>query len=92
MIPYGRQNITQDDINSVIDVLKSPFITQGPAVPKFEHSICHFTGAKYGVAMNSATSALHVACWALGVGKEDAVWTSPNSFVASAGTLLWGWC
>lgn len=89
MIPYGRQNITQDDIDAVIDVLKSPFITQGPAIPKFEHSICQFTGAAYAVAMNSATSALHVACLSFNVTKEDVVWTSPNSFVASANCALY---
>jgi dTDP-4-amino-4,6-dideoxygalactose transaminase len=89
MIPYGKQNINQDDISAVIDVLKSDFITQGPTVSKFEMAICNYTQAKYGVAVNSATSALHVACLALGLKKEDTVWTTPNSFVASANCVLY---
>ncbi|MFT6072950.1 MAG: UDP-4-amino-4,6-dideoxy-N-acetyl-beta-L-altrosamine transaminase [Alphaproteobacteria bacterium] len=89
MIPYGKQNINDNDINAVIDVLKSSFITQGPAVPRFEQKICHFTGAHFGVAVNSATSALHIACLALGIQKNDLVWTSPNSFVASANCALY---
>jgi UDP-4-amino-4,6-dideoxy-N-acetyl-beta-L-altrosamine transaminase len=89
MIPYGRQNITQDDIQAVEDVLKSPFLTQGPAVPAFEKKLCDYTGAKYASAMNSATSALHIACLALGVNKGDVVWTSPNSFVASSNCVLY---
>ena len=89
MIPYGRQNITEDDIQAVIDVLNSPFLTQGPAIPAFEASLCQATGAKFASVMNSATSALHVACLALDVGKDDVVWTSPNSFVASANCALY---
>jgi dTDP-4-amino-4,6-dideoxygalactose transaminase len=89
MIPYGRQNITEDDIQAVIDVLNSPFLTQGPAIPAFEASLCQATGAKFASVMNSATSALHVACLALDVGKDDVVWTSPNSFVASANCVLY---
>lgn len=89
MIPYGKQHITSEDISAVIDVLKSPFITQGPQVPKFEQKICHFTGAQFGIAVNSATSALHIACLALEVGQGDMVWTSPNSFVASANCALY---
>lgn len=89
MIPYGRQNINQKDINTVIEVLKSDFITQGPVVSNFEKAICDYTEGKYGVAVNSATSALHLACLALGLKKNDTVWTSPNSFVASANCALY---
>lgn len=89
MIPYGRQNITADDVQAVIDVLNSPFLTQGPAIPAFEEALCKATRAKYASVMNSATSALHVACLALDVGKDDVVWTSPNSFVASANCVLY---
>jgi UDP-4-amino-4,6-dideoxy-N-acetyl-beta-L-altrosamine transaminase len=89
MIPYGRQDISQEDINAVIDVLKSDFLTQGPVVPAFEKAVSDYTGASFGVAVNSATSALHVACLALGVGKGDIVWTSPISFVASSNCALY---
>lgn len=89
MIPYGRQDINQSDIDSVIDVLKSDFLTQGPMIPKFENTLAELTGAKYVFAMNSATSALHVACMALGVGPGDVVWTSPITFVASANCALY---
>tara|TARA_E500000318_G_scaffold111120_1_gene128570 strand:+ start:4593 stop:5765 length:1173 start_codon:yes stop_codon:yes gene_type:complete len=84
MIPYGRQNISQNDIDAVVDVLRSDFLTQGPVVPEFEKVVASYTGAKYAVAVNSATSALHIACLALGVGPGDLVWTSPITFVASA--------
>jgi UDP-4-amino-4,6-dideoxy-N-acetyl-beta-L-altrosamine transaminase len=84
VIPYGRQNISKADIDTVVEVLNSDFLTQGPAVPKFEESISKYTGAAYGVAVNSATSALHIACLALGLGKGDILWTVPNTFVASA--------
>lgn len=84
MIPYGRQNITQADIDAVTEVLQSDFLTQGPAVPAFEQRLCELTTAKYAVAVSSATSALHLACLALGVGPGSRVWTSPISFVASA--------
>ena len=89
MIPYGRQNITEEDIGSVIDVLKSDFLTQGPLVPKFEGMLCEYAGSMYGVAVNSGASALHVACKALGLGKGDWLWTSPISFVASANCGLY---
>ena len=89
MIPYGRQNISEDDINAVVDVLRSDFITQGPIVPLFEKAVSEYCGAKYGVAVNSATSALHLACLALGVRKGDIVWTSPITFVASANCALY---
>jgi UDP-4-amino-4,6-dideoxy-N-acetyl-beta-L-altrosamine transaminase len=84
MIPYGRQQITEADIQAVVDVLRSDFLTQGPAVPAFEQALAAYCGAKHGVAVNSATSALHIACLALGVGEGDLVWTSPITFVASA--------
>ena len=84
MIPYGRQNISQEDIDAVVEVLRSDFITQGPVVPEFEKVVASYCGAKYAVAVNSATSALHIACLALGVGPGDLVWTSPVTFVASA--------
>ena len=84
MIPYGKQKINQADIDSVVDVLKSDFLTQGPQVPLFEDKVAKYCGAKHGVAVNSATSALHIACLSLGLGKGDYLWTSPNSFVASA--------
>lgn len=84
MIPYGRQDISQEDIDAVTSVLKSDFLTQGPAVPAFEQAVASYIGAPHGVAVNSATSALHIACMALGVGPGDTVWTSPNTFVASA--------
>lgn len=89
MIPYGKQEITQHDIDSVVDVLKSDFLTQGPQVPLFEESVKRAVNSKYAVAVNSATSALHIACLALGVGKGDVVWTTPITFVASANCALY---
>jgi UDP-4-amino-4,6-dideoxy-N-acetyl-beta-L-altrosamine transaminase len=88
-IPYGRQDINQADIDAVVAVLNSNFITQGPAVPAFEQAVAAYCGAKHAVAVNSATSALHIACLALGVGKGDLVWTSPITFVASANCALY---
>ncbi len=84
MIPYGRQDITQDDIDAVKEVLKSDFLTQGPQVPKFETMVSDYCGSKYAIAVSSATSALHIACQALGLSKGDWLWTSPITFVASA--------
>ena len=89
MIPYGKQHITQQDIESVVDVLQSDFLTQGPKVPEFELLVAKKVGAKHAVAVNSATSALHIACLALGLDKDDLVWTSPISFVASANCVLY---
>ena len=89
MIPYGRQDINQADIDSVVNVLKSDFLTQGPQTPLFEEAVSNYCGTEYGVAVNSATSALHIACLALGLGKGDWLWTSPNSFVASANCGLY---
>ncbi|CAM5783069.1 UDP-4-amino-4,6-dideoxy-N-acetyl-beta-L-altrosamine transaminase [Rhizobacter fulvus] len=84
MIPYGRQHISEADIEAVVGVLRSDFLTQGPAVPAFERAVCELTGATYGVAVNSATSALHIACMALGLGPGDRLWTVPITFLASA--------
>ena len=84
MIPYGRQSIDQSDIDAVVEVLRSDFLTQGPAVPAFERAVMGYCGAEHAVAVNSSTSALHLACLALGVGEGDLVWTSPVTFVASA--------
>ena len=89
MIPYGRQHISDDDIQAVVDVLKSDFLTQGPVVPAFEKAVCDYTGAQYAVAVNSGTSALHVACLALGLSKGDWLWTTSISFVASANCGLY---
>jgi UDP-4-amino-4,6-dideoxy-N-acetyl-beta-L-altrosamine transaminase len=83
-IPYGRQTISEADINAVTKVLRSTHLTQGPAVQAFEQAVIKKVGAQYGVAVNSATSALHIACMALGLGPGDRLWTSPNTFVASA--------
>lgn len=83
-LPYGRQTITKADIAAVEAVLRSPFLTQGPAVPAFEQAVAAKVGAVHGVAVNSATSALHIACLALGLGPDDRLWTSPITFVASA--------
>jgi UDP-4-amino-4,6-dideoxy-N-acetyl-beta-L-altrosamine transaminase len=84
MIPYGRQHVSECDIESVVSVLRSDFLTQGPAVLEFERAVASYSGATHAVAVNSATSALHVACLALGLGPGDLLWTSPNTFVASA--------
>ena len=89
MIPYGRQDINQQDIEEVITVLRSDWLTQGPKVPEFERAVATYCGAKHAVAVNSATSALHIACLALGLGEGDYLWTSPNTFVASANCALY---
>jgi len=89
MIPYGKQNIDNDDINAITKVLKSDFLTQGPVTPEFENNFADYTQSKHAVAVNSATSALHLSCLALGVGKDDMVWTSPISFVASSNCALY---
>lgn len=89
MIQYGRQSISEQDIQAVIDVLHSDFLTQGPAVSLFESAVSTYTTAKYGVAANSATSALHLACMALGLGVGDILWTTPITFVASANCALY---
>lgn len=84
MIPYGRQTISQQDIDAVVSVLRSDFLTQGPVIPQFEAAVAEYCKVPHAVAVSSATSALHIACLALGVGPGDLVWTSPNTFVASA--------
>jgi UDP-4-amino-4,6-dideoxy-N-acetyl-beta-L-altrosamine transaminase len=83
-IPYGRQEVTDEDVDAVVRVLKSDFLTQGPVVKRFEAAVAGRVGAAYATASNSATSSLHIACLALGVGPGDRVWTSPITFVASA--------
>ena len=94
MIPYNKQEITNEDIASVVKVLKSDFLTQGPLVPIFEKKISQKVKSKYSVATNSATSALHISCLSLGLKKGDYLWTSANSFVASIKLwlILWSYC
>ncbi|WP_434777347.1 UDP-4-amino-4,6-dideoxy-N-acetyl-beta-L-altrosamine transaminase [Neisseria sp. Ec49-e6-T10] len=89
MIPYGKQDIHQEDIEAIVQVLRSDFLTQGPKVPLFEQNLCQYTGASYAFAVNSATSALHIACLALGLGAGDILWTSTISFVASSNCALY---
>ncbi len=89
MIPYGRQDIRQDDIDAVVEILRSDYLTQGPAVPAFERAIADKVTVRHAVAVNSATSALHIACLSLGVGHGDTVWTAPVTFVASANCALY---
>ncbi len=89
MIPYGRQEITSADIEAVVDILRSDFLTQGPAVPRFERMVAERVRVRHAVAMSNATAALHVACLALGLGKGDRLWTVPNTFVASANCALY---
>lgn len=84
MIPYGRQSISGEDVEAVVEILRSDFLTQGPALPGFEQAVAGYCGAAHGVAVNSGTSALHIACLALGVGPGDRVWTSPITYVATA--------
>ncbi|WP_258807277.1 UDP-4-amino-4,6-dideoxy-N-acetyl-beta-L-altrosamine transaminase [Pseudidiomarina sp. CB1] len=89
MIPYGKQDIRQEDIDAIIEVLQSDFLTQGPQVPAFEQAVAQKVGAEYALAVNSATSALHIACLALGLGQGDILWTTPVTFVASANCGLY---
>jgi UDP-4-amino-4,6-dideoxy-N-acetyl-beta-L-altrosamine transaminase len=89
MIPYGRQDISQADIDAVVSTLQSDYLTQGPRVPDFERAVADHVGAKHAIAVNSATSALHIACLALGLGPGDWLWTSPITFVASANCALY---
>jgi UDP-4-amino-4,6-dideoxy-N-acetyl-beta-L-altrosamine transaminase len=89
VIPYGRQDITPADIQAVKTVLESDYLTQGPVVPAFEQKVADYCGASHAVAVNSATSALHIACLALGLGPGDILWTSPITFVASANCALY---
>jgi len=89
VIPYGRQHISQEDVDAVVEVLTSDFLTQGPKVPAFEQAVAGYCGVRHAVAVNSATSALHIACLALGLGVGDWLWTSPITFVASANCGLY---
>lgn len=89
MISYGRQTIEQQDLDAVVEVLKSDWLTQGPNVAKFENLVCEYVSSKYGVAVNSATSGLHIAYLALGLGVGDYLWTTPNTFVATANAALY---
>ena len=89
VIPYGRQDINDADVAAVVSVLRSDFLTQGPMVPRFEREVADYVGARHGVAVNSATSALHIACLALNLGPGDWLWTSPITFVASSNCALY---
>jgi UDP-4-amino-4,6-dideoxy-N-acetyl-beta-L-altrosamine transaminase len=89
MIPYGRQDIDDDDIAAVIEVLRSDWLTQGPAIERFERRVAEYCGARHAVAVSSATAALHLACLAADLGPGDTLWTSPNTFVASANCALY---
>ena len=89
MIPYSRQEVTREDIKEVEKVLRSDLLTQGPVVPKFEKSVANYCGSQHAIAVNSGTSALHIACLALGLGPGDLLWTSPNTFPASANCGLY---
>jgi len=88
-IPYGKQSISKDDIQAVVAVLESNWLTQGPCIERFEQAVAEYCGVKHAVAVNSATSALHIACLAAGLGSGDTLWTSPNTFVASANCALY---
>ncbi|MGE3319780.1 MAG: UDP-4-amino-4,6-dideoxy-N-acetyl-beta-L-altrosamine transaminase [Candidatus Berkiella sp.] len=89
LIPYARQNIDDEDIQTVVEILQSDWLTQGPVVPEFEQACSQYVKANYGVAVSSATAALHLSCLALGVGPGDRIWTSPNTFVASSNCALY---
>ena len=89
MIPYGRQDIDEADIQAVVDVLRSDWLTQGPAIERFEQAVAHYCGARYAVAVSNATAALHIACMAADLHAGDILWTSPNTFVASANCALY---
>ena len=89
MIPYGKQDVTEADIDSVVDVLQSDFLTQGPVVPQFENLVANICDANYAVAVNSATSALHIACLSLDLGPGDCLWTTPITFVATANCAIY---
>jgi UDP-4-amino-4,6-dideoxy-N-acetyl-beta-L-altrosamine transaminase len=88
-IPYGRQQISEQDIDAVVKVLQSDWLTQGPAIDRFEQEVANYCGVRYSVAVSSATAALHIACLAAGLGAGDSLWTSPNTFVASANCGLY---
>ncbi len=88
-IPYGRQDISAEDVEAVVQVLRSDWITQGPAIARFEEAVAEYCGVRYAVAVTSATAALHLSCLAAGLGPGDRLWTSPNTFVASANCGLY---
>ena len=88
-IPYGRHSIDEDDIQAVVDVLRSDYLTTGPSVKDFEKAVCEYTGAKYAVAIANGTAALHAACFAAGIGSGDEVITTPITFAASANCILY---
>ena len=88
-IPYSKQSINKEDIKSVVNVLNSEFLTQGPVIPTFEKSVSDYCSTPYAIAVNSATSALHISCMALGLDKGEILWTSPISFLASANCALY---
>ena len=88
-IPYGRQDITDADVAAVAEVLRSDWITQGPVIERFERAVAKYCGAKYAVAVSSGTAALHISCLVAGLGAGDYLWTSPNTFVASANCALY---
>ena len=88
MIPYSKQNINQKDINSVVKVLKSSFLTKGPQIKKFEKKVSSLVNAKYAVGSNSGSSSLHLACLAIGLKKGDLAWTVPNTYAASANCAI----
>ena len=89
MIPYGKQNISKEDLDQIKEVLNSDFLTQGPKIIEFEEAICSSTNANHATAVSSATAALHIACLSMGLGDGDILWTSPNSFVASSNCALY---
>ncbi len=89
MIPYGKQNISKEDLDQIKEVLNSDFLTQGPKITEFEEAICSSTNANHATAVSSATAALHIACLSMGLGDGDILWTSPNSFVASSNCALY---
>jgi dTDP-4-amino-4,6-dideoxygalactose transaminase len=88
-IPYGRQHVSEKDIQAVVNVMRSDFLTQGPVVPAFESAVATYCQARHGVAVSNATAGLHLACLALGLGPGDLLWTSPITFVASANCALY---
>lgn len=88
-IPYARQSISDSDIEAIVQVLQSDWLTQGPSVERFEKAVAKYCGARYAIAVNSGTSALHIACLAAGLGPGDTLWTSPNTFIASANCALY---
>ncbi|RYD06304.1 hypothetical protein N752_05270 [Desulforamulus aquiferis] len=88
-IPYGKQNINEEDIKAVVEVLRSDWLTQGPMIERFEKTVAEYCGAKFAVAVSNATAALHIACLAVGLKSGDILWTSPNTFVASSNCGLY---